>query len=214
MNVKNAKLCALVLFLGFCQSLWGSAVHAAFTLSIDPTTLTFNGPGNHTINVLLTHDGTGLSTFSGMTLRFGGVADASLGVLPDGVVVNSATEGAVFLGESFDFDPATNTVAMASLVAANSDVGASQTVSLFTMELNLANKWSYDIGVDFQNAQRGNILTVIEDISGEFFATNQNTDFQFTLTNAVAVPEPGSMLVLAAMGIGGVCYRKRKPSVV
>jgi len=211
MKFKFAILFALVTFFTLGQVSFCQIAQADFILSIDPATLTFNGKGNHTVNVLITHDGTGFSTFSGMTLRFGEVADASLGVLPTGAKINSATKGAVFIGELFDLDPDNNEISMSTFFAANSDVGASQTVSLFTMEFNLKNKQSYDIGVDFRAAQRGNISSGIAEIGDEFFNPNSpTTDFQFTLTNAVAVPEPGSFLVLAAMGVGGAYYRNRK----
>lgn len=215
MKFRNAIFAAFLVANVIGQAFFCQTSAAAFTFSIDPATLVFNGNGNHTVNVLISHDGTGLSTFSGLTVRFGSAADASLSQLPTGAIINSVTRGAVFNGELFDFDVTNNDVAMSTLTAADSDVGASQTVTLFTMEFNLQNRQSYDIGVDFRGAQRGNLLPFgspsLIDISDEFFNPNSpNTDFQFTLTNAVAVPEPGSLLVLAGMGAGGVYFRKRK----
>ncbi len=213
--MKFQKATTLVFFLSVAlhQLLFCQESEAAFTLSIDPATLTFNGAGAHTVNVLITHDGTGESTFSGMSLKFGEVANASLGVLPVGATINGATRGSVFVGESFDFDVENNRVSMVTIAAANSDVGVSQTATLFSLQFTLADLPSFNIGVDFVGAQRNPALSGLIEIGDEFFNPNSDTtDFQFTLTNSVAVPEPSSFLALAGLSVAGLYYRRRKPT--
>jgi len=202
-----------VLFLSFvtCFSLQAQ-VESAFMIGINPSSLTFAGPGAHSVGVTITHFGGGFSTLSGYTIRFGLPSDASSGVLPLGVTANSATEVLVLPAPAlFSLDPATNTVAGSSL-AGDFDIGVNGTATLFNLNLNLGNAASYTIGVDFQNAERGGLLAA--DISSEFTGqTSPTTDFTFTLT---AVPEPNSVLLFgAAIGIyGALRCRNRRVAVI
>ena len=204
------KLLAMfcVLAIGLASA---NQANAAFVLSIDPATLTFNGAGVHTINMQITHIAdSGPSTISGYTMRFGSLADASQGVMPTGVVSLSATN-TLGVGELFSLDPTTNQVAAATFFGADTDIGNGQTQTLFSMDLQLDDLPSYVIGVDFRDANRGTVLTFV-DASAEFFDPNSpTTDFSFTLTNSVtAIPEPGSFLALACLGAGGAWYRRRQ----
>jgi hypothetical protein len=196
-----------LLSLTFLLMISGEA-RAAFVLSIEPSSLEFNVPGLHSIDMMITHDGLGFSTLSGYIIRFGSPDDASLGELPLGVTAVSAVNGLV-QGELFNLNPTTNTVAASSLFAGNFDVGISQTARLFTLNLDLGDSPSYLIGVDFQSAQRG--ILGAEDISSEFFNPNSSTtDFTFQLTNVSAVPEPGSGILLASLSLSWLALRRKR----
>ncbi len=184
-----------------------SVSNAGFIVFADPTDLTFNGSGAHAVDIRVRHDGTGLSTLSGYTIRFGSPANASAGVLPTGVTATSATIGLDLPApQLFSLDPATNTVAGTSL-GGNADVGNGATATLFTLNLNLGNASSYQIGVDIQNAQRGGLLST--EISSEFNASSTTTDFSFTLAVA-AIPEPTSLsLLIGSIGIAALGRRRR-----
>jgi len=202
MKSFSLTLFALMLLLNSA-----GVVRGDFVLSVDPDTLAFNGPGLHSVNMMITHDGFGFSTLSGYTIRFGSPEDASLGELPMGVRAVAAVNGLV-QGELFDLNLTTNTVAASSLFAGNFEVGDSQTKRLFTLSFELGDAPSYVIGVDFQSAQRG--LLGAEDISHEFGATNSpTTDFTFQLNNLSAIPEPGCGVFLISM-LTTVCIRRRK----
>ena len=188
------------------------SVRANFILSVDPATLQFNGAGTKGVGIRARHDGTGPSTLSGYTIRFGSTANASQGVLPAGVTATGATIGlALPATQLFSFDPLTNTVAGSSL-GGDADVGNNGTATLFTLNLNLGAASSYTIGVDFQNAQRGGLFST--NIGNEFVATNSpTTDFTFTLTNAAAIPEPTSLaLLVGSIGIASLSRRRRQPA--
>lgn len=198
---------ALFLLFGLVAS--SDSLFGGLILSANPSTLNFNGAGPHLVELMIRHDGNGANTLSGYTIRFGSVANASLGVLPSGVTASAATtvEGLLVSSNGlFSLNPATNTVSASSLVG-NTTISTTDT-TLFRLGLTLGNAATYNIGVDFQNAQRGGLFAT--DISSEFFNPNSaTTDFSFTLTNVTAVPEPSSMLLLAgAMTAGVICFRR------
>ncbi len=208
------KKLGFVLALVVASSLVGPSAKAAFVLSVDPADLTFAGPGTHEVDVLIRWDGVGNAGVSGYTIRFGNPANASLGEDPTGVSFDTATERTMISSNLlFNLNPATNSVAATSFVGDTAIPTTAQ--PLFSLGLTLGNAASYAIGVDFQNAQRGGLFA--QDISSEFFnPNNPQTDFTFTLTQAVAVPEPSSMLALVGMmGCGAFrAYRRRNSTVV
>ncbi len=184
---------------------------AAFALFVDPADLQFNGPGNHSIDFVISHNGVGASSLSGYTIRLGQPANANLGVLPSGVSVTAATQRLNVSGSGlFSYNQTNNTVAASNLAASGpfADIGNGGSANLFTLDLVLGAASSYTVGVDFQNAQRGGLFAT--DISAEFFNPNSpTTDFSFTLQ---AVPEPSSitMCVLGlSLGSGRIIRRLR-----
>lgn len=185
---------------------------AGFVLSVDPGTLQFDGPGTHTIGVLVTHDGSGATDLSGYTIRFGTPANASVGTEPLGVDFISATEVLdVSGGGLFSFNDVTNTVAASNLAFGPfSDVGLDGTATLFTLDMMLGAESSYEIGVDFQNAQRGGLFAT--QIGNEFFSPNSpTTDFAFVLTNNVsAIPEPSSIALLGLLSCGAAARLRNR----
>ncbi len=203
--MKSFK-CFLLLLTGLVATSESSM--AGLILSANPATLNFNGAGPHIVELMIRHDGVGLNTLSGYTVRFGSVANASLGVLPTGVTATSATESLLVSSNGlFSLNTATNTVSASSLVG-NTTIPTTNT-ALFRLSVNVGNAATYDIGVDFQNAQRGGLFAT--DISGEFFNPNSpTTDFSFTLTNVTAVPEPSSLLLLSATIAAGAFYSRRR----
>ncbi len=104
--------------------------------------------------------------------------------------------------DAFDFDPSTNTVATGSFTR-STDVGVDGTAPLFTLNFDLGSANPYEIGVDFQNVNRG--FLVIDD---EFYSPPSPTDFTFTLTRAVSIPEPSTLTVLAP-AVAVISYRRR-----
>jgi len=174
-------------------------VDAAFVLSIDPADLTFNGPGNHAIDIRIQFvDDGNPNTLSGYTMRFGSSANASSSILPNGVVFISATEGLPVSGGQF-FSLTANSVAAANFTLPGNTIIPLTPTTLFTINATLGNAASYALGIDFQNAQRGGLLGT--EVGGEFFNPNSpTTDLAFTLT---AVPEPSSFVIIACFtGIG------------
>jgi PEP-CTERM motif len=182
------------------------SVNAGFTLSIDPADLNFV-PGNHAVDVLITHDGVGPSTLSSYTMRFGNPANASLGADPAGVVVSGATP--VLAVGTASFNAANNQVANTNL-STNATVPFGGSTTLFSLNLNLGSAASYILGVDFRNAQRDGALG--PNITSEFFSPNSaTTDFTFTLNNVSAVPEPSSLMTGVGLALIGVIrYRRRR----
>lgn len=197
---SSATLLVTLLFTGFAN--------AGFVTFIPLSDLQFNGPGAHQVNVRITHDGIGPSTLSGYTIRFGSPANASLGVLPPGVIATSAVELLPVSSQPalFSLDSLTNTVAATSLVG-NQDIGSGGSANLFRLNLDVGTASSYTIGVDFQNAQRGGLIAT--QIRSEFFpADSPTTDFTFTIT---AIPEPTSFALIAvALGTASVFGRRRR----
>jgi PEP-CTERM motif len=182
------------------------SANAGFTLSIDPTDLNFV-PGNHAIDVLITHDGSGANTFSGYVMRFGNPANASLGADPAGVTPTGVSPSAI---STPTINLTNNNVAYTNL-STNSTVPFGGTATLFSLNLNLGSAASYILGVDFRSAQRDGALG--PNITSEFFSPNSaTTDFTFTLNNLSAVPEPTSLLTGATLGFFGVMYRRRRRS--
>jgi hypothetical protein len=193
-------------------SLWfvNATANAGMILFIAPEDLQFSGPGAHQVDVRVQHDGTGASTLSGYTIRFGTAANASLGVLPAGVTAISATESLpVSSNGLFSLNASTTTVAASSLIG-DQNIGVGGIATLFTLNLNLGAGPTYTIGVDFQNAQRGGLFAT--QIGSEFFPTNSpTTDFSFTLT---AVPEPSTcVMLIGTAGVVGFIRRRRKRQV-
>jgi hypothetical protein len=194
------------MFLSLCIA---DLARADFLVSVRPADLQFDGPGSHTINFQIAHNGAGPSTLSGYTMRIGSTANASQGMLPAGVTALSATEVLpVSTNNLFSLNSATNTIAASSL-GGDQNIGNAGTATLFSLNLNLGSAASYSIGVDFQNAQRGGLFAT--DISSEFFNPNSaTTDFSFTLQNTAAIPEPSSIaLVLGSFGIALLRSRRR-----
>jgi PEP-CTERM motif len=182
---------------------------AGFALTPESTDLNFNGAGAHVVDFLVVHNGSGASTLSGYTLRFGSPSNANLGVLPSGVTATGATQGLPIPSSLFSYDTPTNTAAAAGLGFGDADVGTGGTATLFSLNLNLGSAASYTIGVDFQNAQRGGLFAT--QIGNEFFNPDSpTTDFTFTLTNVSAVPEPTSILTAVSLGMAGMFYRRRR----
>jgi len=159
--MKFHKVTALAIFLcvALQQLLFCQESKTSFTASLNPATLTFNGAGAYAVNVLVTHDGTGESTFSGMSIKFGELANALLGVLSDGATINGATRGIAFVGEGFVFEAGNNLAWMLAFAAANSDVGVMQIAIFFSLRFSLAGQLHYDMGLDFIGTQRNSALT-------------------------------------------------------
>jgi hypothetical protein len=199
---KSIFSLALILSAVFC-----GVSQAGFLVFADPNDLLFNGPGAHAVDIQVRHDGTGLSTLSGYTIRFGSSANASLGVLPAGVSATSAVIGlALPATQLFGLDTSTNSVAGSSL-GGDANVGVGGTATLFTLNLNLGGAPTYTIGVDVQNAQRGGLFA--SEIASEFNAASPTTDFSFSLALA-AIPEPTSLsLLIGSMGIAVLSRRRR-----
>lgn len=191
------------------SALLGSVSYAGFLVFADPADLQITGPGPRAVDIQIRHNGSGLSTLSGYTIRFGSPANASLGVLPAGVTASSATAVLAFPSQLFNFSTDTNSVAHSGLGLAdpvNVDIGNNGVATLFTMNFNLAGSGPYTIGVDVQNAQRGGLLAT--EIASEFNASSPTTDFSFTLS---AIPEPTSLsLLVGSMGFAMLSRRRRQ----
>jgi hypothetical protein len=186
---------------------------AGFALTVDPADLNFNGPGNYNVDFQIAYVPSGLNTLSGYTIRFGSPANASLGVLPAGVSVNSASEVLPVSsgGALFNYNNLANSLAASNLgIPGNTAISATPT-TLFTLNFALGNDASYNVGVDLDNAQRGGLFA--EQIATEFFNPNNLTDLSFTLNNLSAVPEPTSILTAASLGLGGMFYRRKRRKV-
>jgi hypothetical protein len=201
---KLSSSVALVASALLGTALFSTASHAGFIVFVDDADLIFDGPGPHAVPVRIRHNGTGPSTLSGYTIKFGSPANASLGVLPAGVTFDSATIGLDLLAPRlFNLDSASNSVAGTSL-SGDADVGIGGTQTLFTLNMTLGAASSYEIGVDVQNAQRGGLLST--EIASEFNASSPTTDFSFTL----AIPEPTSLsLLIGSMGVAVLSRRRR-----
>ena len=201
-NSNMKKLVWVLALVGFIEN----QTSAAFLITVDPADLQFNGAGNHIVDFLITHNGSGASTLSGYTIRFGSPANASLGVMPTGVTATGATQvlNVSGAGGLFNYNTATNTLAVSNLTINGpfADVGNGGNAILFSLNLVLGSASSYTIGVDFQNAQRGGLLAT--EIGNEFFNPNSpTTDFSFTLQS---VPEPSSLLLVVSISAMG-CRR-------
>lgn len=182
----------VLLFAGLLGFLPLSNGYAGFVLSVNPDDLTFSGPGAHSVDVVVTHDGSGLSTFSGYSIRFGPV--------PSGASLDGAVEVLVF--DDFTFDAPTKDVSGLNLLT-DADLGVSGSATLFTLQYTLGGDASYVMPFDFLGAIRGDFSSSV-DISSEFTAPTS-----FTLMTSTAVPEPGSFAALSLVA-GLIGYRHRR----
>ncbi|MFK8114631.1 MAG: PEP-CTERM sorting domain-containing protein [Rubripirellula sp.] len=191
---------------------------AGFVLSIAPSELSFSGPGVHSVDLTITHDGTGPSSLSGYTFQFSAPDAAGAASGADSDVISGAFEG-LPIGSgagAFNFNPTFNLVAASDFTTfTGADLAMGGTATLFTLQTVLGMQDSYAIGVDFQSIQRG-FPTVLNEVSfGEGFVPTVGPidgvgfDTSFTL-NVSAVPEPSSIGLLALGTTWCVCRRRRK----
>ncbi|MEL7338212.1 MAG: PEP-CTERM sorting domain-containing protein, partial [Planctomycetota bacterium] len=174
--------------------------------SFDPADLTITGTGiafTHSVDVLLTHDGTGASTLQGIDLDF--TVDA--GGPP--MQIDPAPSNPLL----FDFAAVTpagpNRLSFAN-VFGNVDLGAGGTATLTTLQFDIVAGLTGTFDYSFVAAAmlRDNGVTS-DDVSGEL----STIDGTFTVSNAsTAVPEPATMAVLSAFAttIAGIGYRRRR----
>ena len=178
----------------------------AFVISFEQSDLKTVGPGPLTqpVNVLVTHDGTGASTFSSLSFDIGVEQTDGSVTLNDDATPNNP------LG--FDLaDINATTASFADLGAmddANVDIGSGSTVTLTTLSFDVPDGVSgeFPISLSLAGATRGGFLNQ-EDIASEF-TVNGGT------LQVSAVPEPSSFVVLTGLVCGGTAVARRRKKQV
>lgn len=199
------------LLMSFCTFLLAGVqqADAAFVVEFDSsqTTVVSNGSGQtFTIDLLITHNGIGDSTFSGITidlvdpgsdLTLSNPANADFAYPAGAKLLKSIHQNLYFIEGSSTTNFDVTTSATKKLMTIDFTIDASIVSHVFNLDMTL------------RDAKRGNILGSLTDsdviVQSGFFTV---------MSNASAVPEPSSLLVFGVLAGASVFRigRKRRKS--
>jgi len=180
--------------------------NGAFVVEFDSsqTTVVSNGSEQtFTIDLLITHDGIGDSTFSGITLS---LADPGSNLtLSNAANVDFAYPSGAKLMKSMN----KNLYYIEGSSTTNFDVTTSATKKFmsidFTVDASIVSH-VFNLDMTLIDAKRGNIMGSLTDSD-----VSVQSGFFTVMSNASAVPEPSSLLLLSVLvGSGLLSMRQRK----